>query len=102
MDAAIHSRLLTLAEEHELEKDIRDAAERRCDEIKSEIGYLMTEEGLAKTDVEGFPISVISVPRDSLSKEALLLSGVSTDQILGATKTTYSTQVRVGKRKVAA
>lgn len=105
--------LLPLCAERQVEKDIRDAADARCDELSAQIGALLVEHGLvgpdgkAKVDLGFYGINLMKVPRSSIDADALKLflaeKGVDTEIILGtitaATKTTYSDQVRVTQKK---
>ena len=96
--------LLPLCSAREVEKDIRDAAEKEYDRLTGEIGTLLVandlldKDGKCKIDLGRYGLSMFSLPRPTISRERLLELGVDGDIIAAATKTTHSTQIRISAK----
>lgn len=99
-------QLQDLCTQREVEKDIRDSAQARYDDLNNQIGALLAANDLigpdnkAKVELQYCGISFNgNVPRSTINAELLAAQGVTPDVIAAATKTTYSSRIDVRFKK---
>lgn len=90
--------LETLCNQYAYERDCRDEADARRDEIGTQIGVELALRGANKAAVGAWACAIVRSERKSLSRLKLIELGIPSEILDQATDVTASSSVRVNRR----